>query len=138
MLILGENGWRKNPGCHVFLPHILFSLSLPPPIPLPAPSSDPPLFAIDRFTVGMKSRKYLLHAPLVFPSANYSVKRLPCLSGSSIYFTPISTTSETLVGGRHPLLFVIGCAEVTLARVNLPSIYLLYQKLAVFSPNCFL
>ena len=88
-------------------PPPIHSSPSPPPPSLPASSSDLPLFAIGTFTEIWNRPKYLLHA-------------LSVLFGSLIYFTPISSTDETLVGGRNPLSFVIGCAEVTLARVNLP------------------
>ena len=40
-----------------------------------------------------------------------------------------------MVRGRKTLSFMKGRGEVTLARVHLPSMYLLYQSLAVFRQN---
>ena len=98
------------------------SLSPPPPPPsLPAPSSDPPLFALGTFTVDMELSK-------VSPSRTVSLVWL-----LNLFHPYISTTSETLVGGINPLSFVIGCAEVTLARVNLPPFTCCIKSGCLFS-----
>ena len=43
-----------------------------------------------------------------------------CLAPKFISPQLAQRVKHCMVGGRNPLSFVIGCAEVTLARVNLP------------------